>query len=103
MRHCPDAQVFKEALIAVAHGPFVPEHRFRRLFGIERSVAAVIAESFPTNTPLEQDAALTLRHAVMQLLSQAHALETEWQHWLSVTPAELRTIWSRWRTVNDFA
>jgi len=97
MENTSDFQVFKESLVAAASGPFFPDWEFHSLFGLDRAEVESIAESFTPATPLTGDVALALNNAMNNLLGYPHGQEAAWAHWLSVTPAELQVIFSRWQ------
>jgi len=103
MTSTADTQAFKEALIAAARGPFFPDWEFHTLFGLERSELASIAESFSSATPIIGDVALALNNAMANLIGYPHGQEAVWPQWLSVPPAELQTIFSRWRASGNEA
>ena len=89
--------MFKESLVAAAHGPFFPDWEFHSLFGLGRIEVESIADSFSPTTPLTGDVALALNGAMGNLLGYPHDQEVAWSQWLSVTPTELQVIFSRWR------
>ena len=101
MESIADIQVFKESLIAAAHGPFFPEWEFHSLFGLDRDRVASIADSFSPATPLKGDVALALNNAMGNLLGYPHDQESAWPRWLSVTPEELQVIFLRRRASDE--
>ena len=103
MESIADTQAFKEVLIASARGPFFPNWEFHTLFGLERTEVETIAEYFSAATPITGDVALALNNALANLLGYPHEQEAVWSQWLSVTPAELQVIFSRWRASGNEA
>ena len=97
MESISDVQAFKESLVAAARGPFFPDWEFHSLFGLDRAEVDSIANAFSLATPLSGDVALALHNSMGNLLGYPHGQEAAWSQWLSVTPAELRTIFSRWQ------
>ena len=97
MRSISDFQVFRESLVAAARGPFFPDWEFHSLFGLDRSEVESISDSFSSATALTGDVALALNNAMGNLIGYPHDQEAVWSQWLSVTPAELQTIFLRWR------
>src|SRR5690606_1073128 len=97
MKSISDTQAFRESLIAAARGPFFPDWEFHTLFGLRRAEVEYIADSFSSDTPLTGDVALALNNAMGNLLGYPHGKEAAWAEWLSVTPAQLQAIFSRWR------
>jgi hypothetical protein len=94
-----DFQAFKQALIAAAQGPFFPDWEFHTLFGFNRADVHFIAESFSPTTEIAGDVALAINSAIGNLIGYPHGKSDIWSKWLSVTPAELEAIHSRWRAV----
>ena len=103
MESISDFQAFKESLAAAARGPFFPDWEFRTLFGLERTEVESIADSLTPTTPLMGDVALALNNAMGNLLGYPHHQDEAWPQWLSVTPAELQVIFSRWRASGNEA
>ena len=103
MESITDTQTFKESLVAAARGPFFPDWEFHSLFGLDRIEVESIADSFSSATLLTGDVALALNNAMGNLLGYPHGQEAAWSQWLSVTPAELQVIFSRWRVLADEA
>ena len=97
------ARVLRESLIAAARGPFFPDWEFHSLFGLDRSEVESIADAFSSDTPLTGDVVLALNNAMGNLLGYPHGQEAAWPQWLSVTPAELQVIFSRWRAFGNEA
>ena len=103
MESSSDIQVFRESLVAAARGPFFPDWEFQTLFGLTRPEVAFIANTFSADTPLTGDAALAINSSIGNLLGYPHGQEAVWSQWLSVTPAELQAIFSRWRASGNEA
>jgi hypothetical protein len=103
MESVPDFQVFRESLLAAARGPFFPDWEFHSLFGLDREQVESIADSFSPTTLHSGDVALALNNAMGNLLGYPHRQEAAWSQWLSVTPAELQVIFSRWRASGNEA
>ena len=103
MERITDFQAFKESLVAAARGPFFPDWEFHTLFGLDRVEVQSIADSFSSATPLAGDIALALNGAMGNLLGYPHGQEAAWPQWLSVSPAELQVIFSRWRASSNEA
>ena len=97
MDRISDTRVFRESLIAAARGPFFPDCEFSTLFGLERAEVAAIADLFTSATPLTGSVALALNNAMGNLIGYPHGQPAAWSQWLSVTPAELQTVFSRWQ------
>jgi hypothetical protein len=92
-----DFQAFRDSLVAAARGPFFPDWEFHTLFGLERAEVESIADALTPATPLSGDVALALNNAMGNLLGYPHGQDAVWSQWLSVTPAELQVIFSRWQ------
>ena len=103
MKSISDTQAFRESLVAAARGPFFPDWEFHTLFGLERDEVESIADSFSSDTQLTGDVAFALNNAMSNLLSYPHGQEATWAQWLSVTPAQLQVIFSRWRASGNEA
>ena len=103
MKSISDTQAFRESLVAAARGPFFPDWEFHTLFGLERDEVESIADSFSSDTQLTGDVALALNNAMGNLLGYPHGQEAAWAQWLSVTPAQLQVIFSRWRVSGNEA
>lgn len=103
MERISDYQAFRESLVAAARGPFFPDWEFHSLFGLDRVEVESIADSFSSATPLTGDVAVALNNAMGNLLGYPHGQEAVWSQWLSVTPAELQIIFSRWRASGNEA
>jgi hypothetical protein len=97
MRSSTEHQVFQEALAAAAHGPFFPDWEFQTLIGFDRTAVMAAAASFVPTTPLAGDLAVMLNNCINNLLGYPHGQDSAWSCWLSVTPLELETIFSRWQ------
>jgi hypothetical protein len=97
MESTSDIQVFKESLVAAARGPFFPDREFHTLFGLYRAEVEAIANAFSSTISLTGDVALALSNSMNNLIGYPHGQEAAWSQWLSVTPAELQVILSRWQ------
>jgi len=96
MESTSDIQVFRESLVAAARGPFFSDREFHTLFGLHRAEVESITNTFSSTTPLTGDVALALNNSMNNLIGYPHGQEAAWSRWLSVTPAELQVILSRW-------
>jgi hypothetical protein len=103
MRNTDDTRVFKEALVAAAHGPFFPDWEFQTLFGLDRAEVERIAQTFSSATQLTGSVSLAVNNALTNLLWYPHGQEACWSQWLSLTPGELEAVFRRWRTSNSEA
>ncbi len=103
MSSIEDVQVFRESLIAAAHGPFFPDWEFATLLGLERAEVAAIAAAFSPATLLVGDVATALNGAMNNLLGYPHGQDAVWSQWLSVSPAEMGAVYSKWRASRNEA
>ena len=103
MNSVEDFELFKETLRAAAYGPFFPDWEFHTLFGLERSAFRALADAFTPNTVIVGDVELALRGAMNNLLGYPHGQEATWSEWLSVSPGELQTVFSRFRSARNVA
>jgi hypothetical protein len=103
MTNTTDFQLYEESLLAAAHGPFFPDREFHALFGLDRADVEVIASTLSPSTPLTGDIALALNNAMNNLLGYPHEQDAAWADWISVTPAQLQAVFSRWRATGNGA
>ncbi len=103
MERVSDFQAFKESLAAAASGPFFPDWEFHLLFGLERAEVGSIADSLTAATPITGNVALAINNAMNNLLGYPHGQGAAWSRWLSVTPAQLQVIFSRWQVSRNEA
>ena len=103
MSNTSDFQVFREALLAAAHGPFFADWEFHTLFGLDRAGVESVADTFSPSTPLAGDVALALNNAMVNLLGYPHQQESVWAQWISVSPTELQAVFSKWKASRNGA
>jgi hypothetical protein len=96
-----DFSVLKECLRASADGPFFPDWEFNTLFGLERDQIRSIAEAFNESCPLSADVDLAIHNSLGNLLGYPHGQESAWSQWLSVSQADLQSVFSRWQTARS--
>lgn len=98
-----DFNILKDALVAAVHGPFFPDWEFPTLFGLERSEVEAIAQSLSPAMQTSGRSELALHNAVNNLLGYPHQQAAAWGEWLTVTPAELQAVCSRWQALRGQA
>ena len=103
MKSTSEFETFRQSLLAAARGPFFPDWEFQTLFGLERSEVESIASSFTPATPIIGDVSLAINNAMGNLLGYPHGQEAAWSQWMSVTPAQLQAIFTRWRASGNEA
>ncbi len=91
------SQLIGECLTAAATGPFFPEWEFSTLFGLQRTEVADIAALWPDVNEADETVWLAINNAFANLLGYPIDKPQEWPHYLSVSPAELKVVFDRWR------
>ncbi|WP_205526014.1 hypothetical protein [Pyxidicoccus trucidator] len=92
-----DEKVIGECLRAAVEGPFFPDWEFHALFGLERKEVAVVLASWPEFHDVKTQR-LAVNNALVNLLwYPSKAPDTAWHEYISVSPAEVRAIYERWR------
>jgi len=92
-----ERKIVYECLYAVVYGPFIPNHEFHSLFGIEREDVKLILDMLPDIDDSILNAKLAINNSMLNLWGYPHECETEWQNWLSVAPSEVFRILEKWK------
>jgi hypothetical protein len=96
-----DVEVVQECLVAIVHGPFIPDSEFQTVMGLERADVDRICAGWP-NPAESDDQHVAVNNALNNLLGYPHDRWDAWRELISAEPEEVARILSRWRGDDDF-
>ncbi len=91
-------QVIGECLKAAASGRFFPEWEFHTLFGLEREEVAQIASEWPDIDQSDETVNVAINNAFTNMLGYPIDRPRQWSQHISVSRAELETVFDQWRS-----
>jgi|SRR5262245_10344975 len=94
-----DRRILFECLTAAARGPFFSDADLCILFGIDRRELLGIVACIPHLDDSERSVRRAIGNTLNNLLRYPHGREPEWSSWISVTPAAVEQVESRWRAL----
>lgn len=92
-----EQEVICECLKAAVNGPFFDDDDFHILFGLYRNEVLPIIESLPD---IDESNELTIRainNSINNLVGFPHNKKEYWDEYISVSPAELEKIFTKWK------
>jgi len=99
-----DKQIIGECLRAAAEGPFFkdveaedPDWEFHPLFGLDREEFVRIVAAYPNVDSRNESVALAINNSLGNLVGYPHGHDKDWSRFISVSVAEVASVFERWR------
>ncbi|MCG6154090.1 hypothetical protein [Leptospira bandrabouensis] len=93
-----DISIIREILHATANGPFFKDNwEFSIIFGVTFEEFSQVAANWPKNSLPEETVSLAINNCFNNLLGFPHGCEKNWNEWISISEAELKVVFERWR------
>ena len=93
-----ERRVLLECLRAVAGGPFFPDWEFHTLIGVKREEMQTIVDAWTGVDETDENVSVAINNSMINLLGYPHGREKDWPKYISVSPAEVRRIFDKWRS-----
>ena len=101
-----EIKIIGECLDATIQGPFLvdpqandPWWEFPILMGLEPHEVSDIADLWPNVDMANTDVQLAINNSMNNLLGYPHGRWAEWPDYISVPPAEVLSIFRKWRVL----
>ena len=95
------SKIVRDCLTAAVRGPFFPDWEFHTLIGLERAEVERGLASWP-DASNSDDQDLAVSNVLNNLLGYPDREWDAWQTYISVQPAEVATVLTRWRGDDEF-
>jgi len=95
-----EQDIIYQCLEATVDGSFFPDWEFHALFGLTRQEVEPIVIDWSIVDKNSSLAILAINNSLNNLLGYPHKCDREWHNFISVSPQELKTIYSKWKREN---
>jgi hypothetical protein len=96
-----DRRVIFECLKASARGPFFSDTDLSILLGLTRQDLLGLVARIPRIDDSEPEVRRAIAHALVDLVAYPHGKMADWGAWISVSPATVEQVYSRWQSLQS--
>lgn len=93
-----EKKVVTECLQAAAKGPFFDNDDFHILFGMDREEMLAIVAKLPKLDDSDELNRRAINNSINNLIGFPHKKGRYWKNYISVSQAELKRIFMKWKT-----
>lgn len=91
-------QTILECLKASAYGPFFSDGEFGTIFGLERDELEVVIDEWWVDDPApSRNVMYAINNSLNNLLGYPHRKDHLWSDYISVSPREVRRVFTKWK------
>jgi hypothetical protein len=96
--------IILQCLKASVNGPFFPDWEFQTIFGLTRNEMQTVIDEWWIENPNPSDSVtIAINNSINNLLGYPHGKDDLWNDYISISQAELRSIFNKWRELKDFS